>query len=208
VLVLPRLYAILDIDACGRRGLDPLAVLDQWLEAGVRLVQLRAKTLAAGPALAAAESVVRRTRAAGALLICNDRADLARLAGADGVHVGQTDLAPTDVRGLLPTSALVGLSTHNEVQVRRARDEPISYLAIGPVFETASKTQPDPAVGLEGVRMAASLANGVPLVAIGGITVERARSVIDAGATSVAVISDLLQGDAKARARSFIESLG
>jgi thiamine-phosphate pyrophosphorylase len=209
--VLPRLYAILDIDLLTQRGLEPLRVLDVWLDAGVRLIQLRAKTMASGAMLALAETMAARTRAAGATFVVNDRADVAKLAGADGVHLGQDDLRPADVRRvLLPPPAIIGLSTHNEVQARDACTQPISYLAIGPVFATRSKAQPDPIVGLDGVRMAASAAasHALPVVAIGGITLEHAPSVIAAGANSVAVISDLLADDLADRARAFLDALG
>jgi thiamine-phosphate pyrophosphorylase len=208
--VLPRLYAILDIDLLEQRRLDPLRVLDVWLDAGVRLIQLRAKTMASGAMLALAETMAVRARAAGATFVVNDRADIAKLAGADGVHVGQDDLPPADVRRvLLPAPAIVGLSTHDEAQARDACAQPISYLAIGPVFATTSKAQPDPVVGLAGVRMAAALAapHALPVIAIGGITLERAPSVIAAGASSVAVISDLLADDLAARARAFVDAL-
>jgi thiamine-phosphate pyrophosphorylase len=204
--VLPRLYAILDAELTASRGLDPLDLLDRWLEAGVRLVQLRAKTMPGRDLLALADAVAKRARAAGATFIVNDRADVARLAGADGVHLGQEDLRPADVRRFLPDDAIVGLSTHNDSQVQAALDEPISYLAIGPVFATESKARPDPVVGLDGVRRAAALARtcGVPVVAIGGITADRAPLVLDAGATSLAVLGDLLDGDPAARVRAHL----
>jgi thiamine-phosphate pyrophosphorylase len=209
--VFPRLYSILDIDLLEQRRLEPLRVLDVWLDAGVRLIQLRAKTMASGAMLALAETSVERTRAAGATFVVNDRADIAKLAGADGVHLGQDDLSPTEVRRvLLQPPAIVGLSTHNDTQARDACAQPISYLAIGPVFATTSKTRPDPVVGLDGVRMAVACAtpHALPVVAIGGITLERAPAVIAAGASSVAVISDLLADDLSARARAFVDALG
>lgn len=206
--MLPRLYAILDIDLCRARDREPLAVLDAWLGAGVRLVQLRAKSLAGGPMLALAHIVAARTREAGAIFVVNDRADVARLVGADGVHLGQDDLSPADARTIVPVPAIVGLSTHGEAQVRAALETPVSYLAIGPVFSTASKANPEPVVGLEGVRLASDLARGLPVVAIGGITLARAADVLRAGAASVAVISDLVHGDAHARARAWLDVVG
>jgi thiamine-phosphate pyrophosphorylase len=139
----------------------------------------------------------------------NDRAEIARLSGAAGVHVGQDDLPPSDVRAMVGPRAIVGLSTHNEEQVLRGLSEPISYLAIGPVFATASKANPDPVVGLDGVRRASELARtaGLPVVAIGGITVETAADVIAAGAASVAVISDLIAGDPRARVCRYLNAL-
>lgn len=199
---LPRLYAILDVDALAARALDPLTLLDIWLTAGVRLVQLRAKTLPSGALLELAREVARRVTAAGGMAILNDRPDIARMAGATGVHVGQDDLAPAEVRAIAGPDAIVGISTHTDEQVRRALEQPIDYLAIGPVFATTTKGPPtDPPVGIAGVRRAAEKAKaaGIPVVAIGGITLDSARDVLAAGVTSVAVITDLLAGDPAAR---------
>lgn len=201
---LPKLYAVLDIDTTTARALDPRSVLDVWLAAGVRLVQLRAKSMAGGPMLALAESLAVACQSAGALFIINDRADIARMSGADGVHVGQRDLSPSAVRILCPSPAIVGLSTHDEATVLEGLKTPADYLAIGPVFPTITKADADPAVGLEGVARAAQLAGARPLVAIGGITLANASAVLDAGAASVAVVSDLLVGDLGARARDFV----
>ncbi len=134
----------------------------------------------------------------------NDRADLARLAGAGGVHVGQTDLSPAAVRAVVGPEVVVGRSTHTPGQYEAAFGEPVDYVALGPVFATATKATGCDAVGLEGVRDAAARtrARGLPLVAIGGITLDRARSVRDGGAQSIAVISDLLAtGDPAGRVR-------
>ena len=206
----PPLYAILDIDVVAGRGLEPKAVAAAWLEAGVRLLQLRAKTLAFGPLLEAADALVALGRAHGATVVVNDRADVARLAGAGGVHVGQDDLPVADVRAIVGPEAIVGLSTHNLVQLEQALREPVAYVAFGPVFETASKAKPDPVVGLAGVRAAAALAGpaGLPVVAIGGITLDRAPEVLAAGAATVAAISDLLAGDPGERARAWLGALG
>lgn len=192
--VLSPLYPILDVDVLAARGLDPLDVCDVWLEAGVRLIQLRAKSMSSGPLLALADAVVARTRAAGVTLIINDRADIAAQCGADGVHVGQDDLTPADVRVVVGGRAVVGLSTHTDAQVAEAVTQPVSYVAIGPVFGTSTKITGSEAVGLDQVVRAAAMAHaaGKPLVAIGGITLENAASVLAAGADSVAVISDLL----------------
>lgn len=206
----PRLYAILDIDLLGRRHLAPLDVLDTWLDAGITLIQLRAKTMAAGAMLELADEMAARCRRRRARFIVNDRADVARLCGADGVHVGQDDLRPDRLRGMLPEPAVIGLSTHNERQAADGCAQPISYLAIGPVFGTTSKERPDPIVGLDGVRMAATAAShrAIPLVAIGGISLAEAPEVLAAGAASVAVISDLLVGDIGSRARDFLAAVG
>ena len=195
-LDLPPFYPILDIDVARDRQLDPLRVLDAWLTAGVRLVQLRAKSLAGGAFLGLADACLRR-----------NRVDVAARAGADGVHLGQEDITPALARPMLAGTALVGWSTHNEGQLTGALAMPIDYVAIGPVFATASKAKPDPVVGLEGVRRAADLAAGRPLVAIGGITLSTAAEVIAAGASTVAVIGDVLVEDAAARAREFLAAL-
>jgi thiamine-phosphate pyrophosphorylase len=206
VLHLPRLYAILDVDLTRARGWQPLDLLDLWLDAGVRAVQLRAKSLTFGPMLALADEVVARTRSRGGLVIVNDRADVARLCAADGVHLGQTDLSPAEARDLLGAERIVGLSTHSPAQVDAALAQPVDYLAIGPVFATRSKARPDEVVGLEGVRMAVERSGGVPVVAIGGITRATAQPVLACGAAAVAVIADLL-GDAPARVHEWLRAV-
>ena len=209
MIALPRLYAILDIDVTTAKGLQPTPIVDAWLDAGVGIVQLRGKHLTGGPLFDLAVRIGARCRTAGATFIVNDRADVARLAEADGVHVGQTDLTPPDARRVVGDGAVVGVSTHNDAQVREAVEWPVDYVAIGPVFATSSKHRPDPVVGLEGVRRARVIADerGLPLVAIGGITVESAPDVIGAGATAVALISDLLLGDPRDRARQYLDAL-
>jgi thiamine-phosphate pyrophosphorylase len=141
-------------------------------------------------------------------LIMNDRADLAVLANFDGVHVGQGDLSPADARRVVGTDRIVGVSTHTDDQVRRADQSCADYIAIGPVFATGTKLNSDPVVGLEGVRRARALTTK-PLVAIGGITRSNARSVIDAGADSVAVISSLFAANQSPEqvARDFLARL-
>jgi thiamine-phosphate pyrophosphorylase len=204
----PRLYAILDADSLRFRGLDPFAVLDAWLDVGVRLVQLRAKSAPSGLLLEWADRAARRMHEAGGLLIVNDRADIALLAGADGVHVGQDDVAPRDIRRIDKGRLRIGLSTHTPGQFEAGCAEPVAYLAIGPVFPTSTKgAAAEPPVGLDGVRSVSARSNGLPVVAIGGITLENAASVIEAGAASVAVISDLLAGDPRTRARAFLTAL-
>jgi len=215
------LMAIVDADVAARAGWPILDLAAAYLRGGVRLIQLRAKSMPADAYLATASALVqlaRRYSESGlgvpaqspARVIVNDRADIARLAQADGVHVGQDDLPAAAVRGLVGDAAIVGLSTHSTEQVDRAVLEPVSYVAIGPVFATATKATGYDSVGLEMVKQAARRANarGLPLVAIGGITLERAASVLDAGAASVAVIGDLLAGgDPEARARAYLERL-
>jgi thiamine-phosphate pyrophosphorylase len=148
----------------------------------------------------------RALRPLKAQLIMNDRADLCLAANFDGVHVGQDDLWPAAVRSIIGDKLILGVSTHNPEQVRAADVTIADYIAVGPVFETGSKLNPDPVIGLEGVRRARSLTSK-PIVAIGGITRQNCRSVLEAGADSVAVISDLLAQPAKS-AEEFLRILG
>ena len=143
-----------------------------------------------------------------ASIVVNDRADLAALSKAAGVHVGQEDLAPADARQLLGADAIVGTSTHTAEQIEAALREPISYLAVGPVFGTQTKDTGYSPVGLELVSTAARLAGPIPVVAIGGITIDTVASVLQAGATSVAVIGDLLsQGNPRGRVAAYLQCL-
>ena len=206
-----RLNAIVDVDAAARAGWQPLDVAKAYVDGGATFLQLRAKTMASGPFLEMAARVAELTRASAGILIVNDRADIARLAGADGVHVGQEDLAPALIRPLVEAGSLVGRSTHTAGQLEAACREPVDYVAIGPVFSTTTKDTGYSAIGLEQVRTAAAVAGaaGLPLVAIGGITLDRACDVIEAGATSVAVISDLIvTGDPETRVREFLTRVG
>jgi thiamine-phosphate pyrophosphorylase len=175
---------------------------------GARLIQVRAKHLASGPFLTLCERTVALVRPFGGFVIVNDRADLAAMAAASGVHVGQEDLSPADARAVVGIDAVIGLSTHSVDQIVASTREPISYLAVGPVFGTASKDTGYNPVGLELVRAAAGHAAGRPVVAIGGITLDTAPSVIAAGATSVAVIGDLCAAeDPEQRAAAYVRTL-
>jgi thiamine-phosphate pyrophosphorylase len=182
----------------------PGSLLEAWLAAGVTLIQLRAKQLTFGPFLDMAAPMVERCREAGALLVVNDRADVAALSGAHGVHVGQDDLSPAEVRAVAPGLSMVGLSTHTDRQFTDGLSQPVQYLAVGPVFPTSTKERSDDAIGLEGVRRAARLgqSRGLPIVAIGGITLATAAEVIAAGASSIAVIADLLVDGERPQARA------
>lgn len=164
------------------------------VRAGCRLVQVRAKPTTDAAFVALALEAVAAAHAEGGLVLVNDRPDVARLAGADGVHLGQDDLPPRDARAVLGSAALVGLSTHDPAQVEAAAAEPVDYVAVGPVFETRTKADTHPVVGLAGVR-AARARTRLPLVAIGGITAANAGEVIAAGADGVAVVSAVLAGD-------------
>lgn len=205
LLVLPPLYAILDVDSlCGR----PLeAVCETLLDAGVRLFQYRDKQGSSRRIFEAAASLLPMIRDAGARLIVNDRADVALVAGADGVHLGQDDLTAEEARRVLKPGQIVGCSTHNLNQLRQGDASPADYLAFGPIFGTGSKARPDPIVGLDGLERARK-ATSKPLVAIGGITVENARAVIMHGADTVAVIAGLLGApDLSERAREYLKIL-
>ncbi|HWS53739.1 MAG TPA: thiamine phosphate synthase [Pyrinomonadaceae bacterium] len=186
---LPKLYPVTDARLSGASHAEQVARL---ADGGAALVQLREKHLPPREFYREAAAAVEVARARGVRLVVNDRADIALALGADGVHLGQDDLGPEAARRLLGASAVVGFSTHSVEQAVAAARLPVSYLAIGPVFATASKPNPDPVVGLEGVRRVRAALPRVPLVAIGGITAENARAVLDAGADSVAVISALL----------------
>ena len=147
--------------------------------------------------------------AADATVIINDRADITALSNAPGLHVGQSDLSPEDARAVIGPAPILGLSTHTREQWEQAIREPISYVAIGPVFGSVTKQTGYDAIGLSTVTRVATAASakGLPTVAIGGITIENAVSVIDAGAASVAIIGDLLKGDPEARCRQFVQAL-
>ncbi len=200
----------MDAEAAAAAGWPILDLAAAYLRGGATFLQLRAKNMSGDALLATASAVVQLAHRHQARLVVNDRADIARLAEADGVHVGQEDLPPAAVRALVGDAAIVGLSTHTMEQVDRAVLAPVTYVAIGPVFGTATKATGYEPIGLGMVREAArrAAARGLPLVAIGGITLENAGSVLDAGAASVAVISDLLAtGDPEARARALVDRL-
>ncbi len=207
---IPRLYAIIDPAQTG--GLSPVDVADVLLAAGVRLIQYRDKRSTSRELFETGGQIAERVLRAAGVFVVNDRADVALALDADGVHVGQEDL-PVELARLVLESGgrrgkLVGCSTHGLDQVREADASSADYVAFGPIFATQSKERPDPLVGLEGLREARQ-ATRKPLVAIGGITVENARAVLEAGADSVAVIRDLLGNpDIGARAREFLSMLG
>ena len=187
-----RLYPILEASL---ETLDTLTLgVRSLARAGCRLVQLRAKDLSGEEfhrwALAAREA----SRECGIRLIINDRVDIALLVGADGVHLGQDDLSPEGARKILGASAIIGLSTHDVDEARRAQAAPVDYLAIGPIFETSTKTSGRSTLGVEGARAVRAVVEK-PLVAIGGITLERAPALLEAGIDGLAVISALKLGE-------------
>jgi len=205
VISVPRLYPI--VDAAFFSTTEDLVIFTSELVAGgCTLLQYRNKSGNAGAMLAEARELRRQSRAEAPpprlRLIMNDRSDFCLMAGFDGVHVGQEDLLPESVRSIIGPDRWLGVSTHNPEQVRDADLTSADYLAIGPVFSTSSKERADPVVGLEGVRRARQLTRK-PLVAIGGITRANAASVIEAGADSVAVISNLLREPRKSAEEFF-----
>lgn len=200
---LPKLYAILDSSPFPNDE-SLFSAAASLASAGVALMQYRDKSDNARQKLDHAREIKRRLRNS-VKLIMNDRADLALAAGFDGVHVGQDDFSPQGTRKVIGDKLWLGVSTHNPEQVREADKTTADYVAIGPVFGTASKANPDPVISLEGVRQARELTTK-PLVAIGGITRVNCLSVIEAGADSVAVISDLLPDPAKS-AEAFLRIL-
>jgi thiamine-phosphate pyrophosphorylase len=204
MIPLPRLYAILDASSFpDTKGLCLAA--RELVAGGVTLLQYRNKSGNARQILEQAREL-KRCLPASVKLIMNDRADLCLAAGFDGVHVGQDDLSPEGARAVIGDRLWVGVSTHNTKQLAEADKTSADYLAIGPVFETRSKATPDPVIGLDGVRQARALTRK-PLVAIGGVARENCRSVIEAGADAVAVISDLIREPRKS-AEEFLRILG
>jgi thiamine-phosphate pyrophosphorylase len=204
MMTLPRLYPILD-PALFPDAESFYRAAAELAAGGAMLLQYRNKSEKAKQILAQALELKLRLGTS-LKLIMNDRADLCLAADFDGVHVGQDDLSPQAVRGVIGDRLWLGVSTHNPEQLARADQTTANYLAIGPVFPTASKARPDPAIGLEGLRRARGLTRK-PLVAIGGITRANCREVIQAGADAVAVISDLLPAPRKS-AEEFLRILG
>ena len=206
-LQLSTFYPILDTAAASARGVAVEDLARALARARVRIGQFRHKGPYTRAIFETAAEVGRILREAGALFVINDRPDMALLLGADGVHVGQEDLPPAEVRALLETSAggkvmLIGLSTHNDRQLREADLTPADYLAIGPIFSTSSKQGSNPVVGIEQLRRLRPLTDK-PLVAIGGIDRGNAERVLTAGADSVAVISDFMGPNVDDRLREW-----
>jgi len=207
-MVLPRFYPILDTDVAIRRGIEPVRAARAILEGGAEILQFRHKGFLSREAFVWLERIAELVYTAGATLVVNDRADLAKLFGT-GLHLGQDDLPPSIARRVVGPDTMVGYSTHNEGQLRLACGEPADYLALGPIFGTATKENPDPTVGLDEFRRVRPISNR-PLVAIGGITRANAPQVLEAGADSVAVIGDIFpeDGAVQARTKEWIRLLG
>ena len=188
---------------CSARGLDPEALAGACLAGGARILQLRDKSGSSAAFLDLADRLVQRASAYDARVVVNDRADVARLSGAWGVHVGQNDLDVADVRAMVGHAAVVGISTHDEPQIDAALETDATYVAVGPIFGTATKETGYSARGLDLIRYAANRSK--PIVAIGGIALDRVERVVEAGAAGIAVISDLLTtGNPETRTRELI----
>ena len=197
---LPALYAIIDTSLTAQ----PVDVAATLLSAGVRLLQYRHKAAFERLHWEHCCRIAEISRQSGATFLVNDRVDIALMSGAAGVHLGQSDLPPDAARRLMGADKIIGYSTHNEAQAREAESLPVDYVAVGPVFATHTKENPDPVVGLAGVAAVRRLVSK-PLVAIGGITRDNAASVLAAGADSLAVVRDLLSApDIAAAARDFL----
>jgi thiamine-phosphate pyrophosphorylase len=203
-LVLPRLYVILD---AALLKIPAKECATSLVDAGVRLIQYRNKRASGRELFETSREFTEYLNPIGVHFIVNDRADVAVLAGAGGVHVGQDDLGVKEARRVMGEGKWVGVSTHNAGQFRSALETSADYIAVGPVFATGSKENPDPVVGVGFVRETRAMTDR-PVVAIGGITLERAAEVIEAGANSVAIISDILSAEnVGKRARQYVDLL-
>lgn len=198
----PALYAILDATPA-QPSESFVSLANKFAAAGVQLIQIRAKQIPARQFLKIASALIAAVPA-NVKIIINDRPDIAGIAKTAGVHIGQEDLPVEAARQICPSPQWVGISTHNLEQLRAAADTSADYMAVGPIYPTATKENPDPVVGLDLIRAARKLTRK-PLVAIGGITIQSAGEVFSAGADSVAVISDLLNApDPAQRAREYL----
>ena len=204
-LKLPRLYAIVDPEVFMNDSSRVVKFAEELLKAGVKLVQLRDKRNSSQFTLSLAHEIKRINRER-AMLVMNDRTDLCLGADFEGVHLGQDDLSVLAARKILGEKKIIGCSTHNLAQIREADSGAADYVAFGPIFATSSKSQPDHEVGLDGLRKARR-STSKPLVAIGGITPQNCRDVIETGADSVAVISALIDSPAQ-RVKEFLQVLG
>ena len=206
-LALPKIYPITDRAVSGLSHLEQISAL---LDGGSRLIQLRDKSAPSRELLDQAIACLELTRQNGAMLIINDRVDIALAVGADGVHLGQDDLPPSEARRILGDDRLIGYSTHSLEQAKAALDQPVDYIAIGPIFATRTKADHDHPVGLEGIEHVKSVIGDIPLVAIGGIGIDDIVPVLSAGAGSVAMISSLLNepGQISVRTKNAFKTAG
>ena len=208
-MTIPPLYAIVDARTAAAHAWRVPDLAAAYLAGGARWLQVRGAGVTTGTLQGWCDEIVRLAARAGAAVVVNDRVDVARMAGADGVHLGQHDLPVAAARQQLGPDAIVGLSTHTAAERDGAWAQPLTYVAVGPVFATSSKETGHAPVGLDVVRAAAGRRPPRPVVAIGGITLERAPAVLAAGAAAVAVIGDLLAGgDPAARVRAYVDALG
>ena len=197
----PTVYPITDVEIAGVSHAEQIVLLG---DGGATFVQLREKKLPPVDFYQQAKIALAVAAERGVTVIINDRVDIALALQARGVHLGQDDLPPDAARKLLGNDAIIGCSTHNVSQAIAAAALPVDYVAIGPIFETGTKANPDPVVGLDGLRAVRKAIGNMPLVAIGGITEANARAVIDAGADSVALISALLSGGPSAISQRYL----
>lgn len=204
---LPRIYPITDTRIT---GLSHAEQVDRLIRGGAKIIQLRDKSASPREFYDSAKEALDVTRPRSVPLIVNDRADIALALKADGVHLGQEDLPPLAARKLLGEAAIIGLSTHSVEQAKIAAQQPVDYIAIGPVFPTRTKNDPDNVIGLAGLRAVRDAISGKPLVAIGGINADNIGSVLEAGADSAAIIAALLTEprDIQTRMRGFIDFTG
>ena len=205
-MTLPPVYAVIDVEVTAAHRWTPLDLARAYLDGGIRFLQVRGKTLTAAALLDVSAAIIECARAYQGIVIVNDRADVAAVAAAAGVHVGQDDLGPDEARAVIGAGRVVGVSTHTVDQIARAAASSADYIAVGPIYGTRTKDTGYAPVGLALVRAAAACER--PVVAIGGITLERAPEVLAAGAASVAVIGDLLaHGHPRERAAAFVARL-
>ena len=204
-LILPTIYPITDTRVS---GLSHIEQVRRMISGGASFIQLRDKSAPAGELYESVVEVMSFARERSAKIIVNDRVDIALAAGADGVHLGQDDLPASEARKILGADKIIGVSTHSIEQFRAALDLPVDYIAIGPIFATSTKEDHDPVVGLDLLREVRSIAERMPVVAIGGINLSNAVFVLEAGADSVAVISDVLAAPDQIadRVRQFLQT--
>jgi thiamine-phosphate pyrophosphorylase len=204
---LPQIYPITDVSIS---DLSHAEQVDRLIRGGAMIIQLREKNASPREFCESAKPALELTSASGIPLIINDRADIALALKADGVHLGHDDLPPLHARVLLGRNAIIGLSTHSVEQAIRAAEQPVTYIAIGPIFQTRTKDDADKAVGLDGLRAVRDAVGDIPLVAIGGINAENIRSVFDSGADSAAIIGALLAlpDEIEPRMKEFIRLVG
>jgi len=188
-LVLPKIYPITDVSLAGISHAEQVGRL---IAGGATFIQLREKHASPRDFFEAAKPAIEIARKNNVMIIINDRVDIARALGADGVHLGQDDLPPNAAREVLGPDAIIGFSTHSVEQAIDAAGLPIDYIAIGPIFETKTKENPDPIVGLDGLAEVKKNIGNIPLVAIGGIDLDNVLDVLAAGADSIALVSTIV----------------